>query len=283
MHVKIYSLITLIVLAFSALSCNKAETLVSETDGQITVTYNVTFDAQTKATGQGESANYVWCAVYKAEQTDGVVSYTLSDQPSLFPLNGGNAVCDVKMVRDQSYKVVFVAQHYEGTHPAYIIDPAQATLYMPQTAVANSDNYDLFGYVDTVEQFNGNGGKSITLSRMVSQINFVADETDLSEAAQEGKTPTHSKVNLGGVPEYISLLEGTPSESKVAVEYEKAQLTGTPNQLATVFCLSSPECNNISASLYIYIGEQCVKEYTAIAEIPTQTNYRTNIKVDYTF
>ena len=154
---------------------------------------------------------------------------------------------------------------------------------MPAAPAANSDNYDLFGFTDTVVNFHGFGNKSAELTRRVAQLNFTADAADLSAAQASGKTPESSAVKLTGVPQYLYLLDWTTSSETMDVNYSKAPLTGTPNELATVFSLSGSQGNDVNASLYIYKGNEKIKEYTSIADVPTQANYRTNLKVSYTF
>lgn len=282
MHVKIYSLITLIVLAFSALSCNKAETLVSEINDEFTVSYSVNLDHHTKALGEGQSINYVWCAAYKIAETNGVISYTLSAEPILAEFVSGVARCDVNMVRDQSYKVVFIAQHFEGLNPTYPIDKATSIISMPSAAVANSDFYDLFAYVDIVNDFKGFDNKGITLTRKVAQMNFITAQDDLTAAGAD-KTPTHSAVTIGNVPAALSMLDATLSDNTIDVVFEKKELTGEPNQLASVFFLCEAARMDVTATLYIYKDAELIKMYDTISALPAQMNYRTNVKVEYQF
>lgn len=278
-----HSIFALILVAFSALSCSKVENTAFTPGEVFTASYSVAFDHQTKALGEGQSINYVWCAAYKITQTDGETSYTLSAEPILAEFVSGIARCDVDMVRDQSYKVVFIAQHFNGQNPTYPVDKATAIVSMPPTAVANSDYYDLFGYVDTVNEFKGFNDKNITLTRKVAQMNFSSTPEDLDAAATAGKTPTHSAVTIGGVPAQLSMLDGTLSDNTINVAFEKAALTGETNQLASVFFLCEESVMNVTATLFIYKGEESLKEYGTIPALPAQMNYRTNVKVEYKF
>lgn len=288
-----HSIFATALLALSALSCDKAESPVSMPELSETVTYSVGLDQQTKALGEGKSINYIWCGAYEEVNNDGAVSYTLRSE-SLTPFADGIAQCKIEMVRDQSYKVVFVGQYFENMNPeprpSYRIDEGFARVYMPTahdaTAPAtNSDNYDLFTYVDQVTDFRPRATKNITLSRRVAQINFLVDPADLAASATAGKTPEQSSVTLTGVPEYISLLDGTVSDTFVNVEYAKAPLTNLDgNTLATVFCLASATSKDVNASLYIYNANgETLKEYSSIPGIPYKANYRTNVKVSYKF
>ena len=177
----LYILSALALASLLAFACNKAET--SESD-VVTVNYTVTAPA-TKAFGEGESINTIWYALYK---TDG----TLVTDFGTVAFNAGSAVCPVTMVRDQSYKVVFVGLHYDSHNPVYAIDPAKAAIAMPATAVANTDKYELFCTVQEVIEYDGGKTGSARLDRIVSQVNFVCTTEDWNAAATLGMTPAPS-------------------------------------------------------------------------------------------
>ncbi len=277
-----HSIFAFAFMLLSVLSCDKAEGPVSMPEVTETFTYSVALDQQTKVLGEGSSITHIWCGAYKIVNDNGIINYTLSSE-SLSPFTDGTAQCKIDMVRDQSYKVVFVGQHYNGQSPVYQIVKESARVNMPLMAVTNSDDYDLFTYVDPVTDFKPRAAKNVTLSRQVAQINFVASSADLSAAAAAGRTPTHSAVSLTSVPEYISILDGTVSLSTVNVQYANSPLTGEADQLATVFCLSSQNGNNVAASLYIYKENEELKKYESITQIPSKVNYKTNVTVSYTF
>ena len=277
-----HSIFVTALLALSALSCDKAEDIVSMPDQAETVTYSVAIDQQTKALGEGNNVNYIWCGAYKEDNNNGSLTYTLSSE-SLTKVTGSSTHCKIEMVRDQSYKVVFVGQYFNDSNseptPAYRIDEERAKIYMPTDAVANTDQYDLFTYVDPVTDFKPRAAKDITLSRRVAQINFVADPSDLAAAKVNGTAPETSKVVLSSVPEYISLLDGTVSDTSVQVEYAEALLANPgENPLATVFCLAKDSAYDVEASLYLYKDGSELKRYTSIT-IPFKLNYKTNVTV----
>lgn len=282
-----HSIFATALLALSALSCDKVESPVFVPEQIETVTYSVALDQQTKVLGEGRSVNYIWCGAYKEVNNEGVKTYTLSSE-SLTPFSDGIAQCKIEMVREQSYKVVFIGQYFENINPepkpAYPIKKSLAKVSMPEAPVTNSDNYDLFTYVDQVTDFRPRAAKNVTLSRRVAMINFHADPADITAATAAGNSPNQSSVTLIGVPEYITLLDDTVSENTITVQYNRASRPDSQNDLATVFCLASPESNDINASLYIYNGNDALlKEYAPITRIPFRANYRTNVKVSYTF
>lgn len=282
-----HSIFAAALLALSALSCDKVESPVSVPEQTETVIYSVALDQQTKALGEGRSVNYIWCGAYKEVNNEGVKTYTLSSE-SLTPFSDGIAQCKIEMVREQSYKVVFIGQYFENINPepkpVYPIKKDLARVNMPEHPVTNSDNYDLFTYVEQVTDFKPRAAKNVTLSRRVAMINFHADPADITAATAADNSPNQSSVTLIGVPEYITLLDDTVSENTITVQYNRAPRPDSQNDLATVFCLARPEGNDVNASLYIYnVTDTLLKEYAQITRIPCRANYRTNVKVSYTF
>lgn len=286
-----HNIIATALLAFSVLSCDKAESPVFEQDDQVTVGYSISFDEATKSIGLGESVNYVWCAAYKVikDVNGAVTGYTLGSQPVFVQFVDGNAKCEVDMVRDQAYKVVFIAQHYEpegaSLRPSYIINPEYANVMMPDHLPANSDNYDLFGYVDDVVKFDSSINKEVVLSRKVAQVNILTSSSDMATAELIGKTPTHSSMTLKNIPQYYCMLDGRASSSSMDVSYSKAPVSGlNPNHLTTVFCLSGETISNVEVHEFkVYQNDTELKSYTDIGAQPCKINFKTNISVDYKF
>lgn len=258
-------------LVFAA-SCNKAETTPTE---EIAVNYSVNVP-MTKALGEGTAVNKVWYAVYR---TDG--SLLKNYQPVDF--KDGKANCQVVMMRGQSYKVLFVAQHYEGADAAYEITPATATLTMPTSAVANSDNYDIFTFVDDVVNYDGTPTAAVVLERRVAQVNFICNDTDWANAGALGLLPTHSAVTLTSVPQSYSLLTGTPSAATVSVTYAKNARPAGDMNLATVFCFvgasdaSTDFTTDVTLSLYTSEDQTEAVRTLTVDNLPVKSNYKTNV------
>lgn len=261
----LYILSALALASLLAFACNKAET--SESD-VVTVNYTVTAPV-TKAFGEGESINTIWYALYK-------IDGTLVTDFGTVAFNAGSAVCPVTMVRDQSYKVVFVGLHYDGQNPVYAIDPAKAAIAMPATAVANTDKYELFCTVQEVIEYDGGKTGSARLDRIVSQVNFVCTTEDWNAAATLGMTPAQSAVTLGGVPASYDILAGAVSSATLSVDYQRAALSGVTNLLGAAYCLAG---SNVSATLKLYPSETATEPSTIleVPVVPVEANKRTNI------
>ena len=261
-----YNLSLAVSVLLSLFACNKVETA---SDGTVTVNYIMSVP-QTKASQA--DVNYVWYAQYKHDTEELVKVY-----PPV-ALSSGSAVCPVTMVRDQSYKVVFIAQHYqadgETLKPAYTIDAATSVVSMPVQAVANSGAYDLFAFVDEVNNYQGGDTKPVTLERLAAQINFYCNSADWSSAASLNMTPTASAVKLEGVPQSYDVLAGQPSAQTRTVDFAKADLTGETNLLGTATSLVSGNITKATLTLY---KDSAVTTVLEVDNVPAEINYKTNV------
>lgn len=252
--------------------CSKADVQPLCEDQTVTVSYCIQTPL-TKAMGDGSKADYVWYALYRFQDDSFVM-----ECEHIQPFTDGKALCPVKMTIDQSYKVLFVAQHYEadaaGKTPTYPIDAPDATVSMPVNAVAGSENYDIFAAVDTVMHFNGSAPKSVSLKRIVSMVNFFSTEDAWNSLVQK---PAYCSLSISGVPAQYNLLSGTPSNRKVTVSYQMAPIVSeTDRFLASAYCL--PSGSSVDATLDFYADSQSPYYYSQIiTSIPLERNKKTQV------
>lgn len=272
---KLDTILTFTLVAALLLGCSKSE-MSRGVGEEMTVSYTVTAPATKASLGNGDAVNHVWYALYRKSDNSLVKEFPMQ------PFTAGKAICPVTMVRDQSYKVVFVAQHYEMDGavktPAYAVDPAKAVLAMPVSAVANSDNYDVFCFVDEVDKYQGGiQAKGVTLTRKVAQLNYICTAEDAAAAATLGMTPSFSRIVLSGVPASYSILLDRPSDNTVSVDYAKAALTGDPGLLGTAFFFAGD--NLTTTQLQLYRGPDGAELTTTldVGNVPVEMNKRTNI------
>ncbi len=258
-----------------ALSCTK-EVQPEHNDETITVQYGVAVDTPTKTLGDGKTATHVWYALYRADES--LVSECAA--PAKIDVATGKAICPVTMAKDQDYKVVFLAMYYDvdgqTKTPAYEINAEDKTVSMPSTALANSDKFDLFYGVDDVEDFQGTQSTNVTLNRVVAMVNFISNDEDWNAAVAEGNTPTHSSIELSGVPAEFNLLTGIPSETTTDIQFAKAQIPEAKH-LGAVFCMPG---RGIEATINLYTSDDQnaapVKTLT-VSNITVEANKKTNI------
>ena len=255
-------LITILTILASmlAVSCNKAETPAHEE----AMTYSVSIPTTKAVNADGSAINKVWYALYK---TDGTL--VTNYQPVDF--TGGSANCQVVMMRGQSYKIVFVAQYGE----TYTITPATATVSMPESPDANSDNYDIFYFVEEVNNYTGQTTGAVTLNRAAALVNFYSNDVDWNNAASLGSTPAYSSVKLTGVPSSFNLLTDTAGET-TTITYSRAEIPGNKH-LAAAYCFD-PDANiKAEVKLFTEDSDNSLVRTLEIADVPIATNMQTNI------
>ena len=244
-----------------AASCNKAETPVQEE----AMTYSVSVPMTKAVNANGSEINKVWYGLYKTDDT--LVS---NYQPVEF--KNGSANCQVVMMRGQSYKIVFVAQH----DATYSIDADNAIVSMPSTPVANTDENDLFYYLEEVKDYAGQKTGAVVLNRAVALVNFRSNDTDWANANTLGATPAYSSVTLKDVPTTFDLLSGETNATLGNVTYSRSSIPGD-KYLAAAYCFV-PE-SNITAEVNLYTADSdaSLVRTLEVGNVPVEANMQTNI------
>ena len=229
------------------------------------ISYTVSIP-ETKApvTADGAAVNKVWYALYN---TDG----TLATNYAPVDFVNGNARCEVVMMRDRSYKIVFVAQHYsDEATPAYPINSETATICLPESPEANTDNYDLFYGTQDIANSTGSAAGSIVLDRIVAMVNFTCTDRYYDETQ-----PTHSSIVLSGVSNGWNLLTGKASSTKADLSFTKAEIP-SQNHLGAAFCFVN---GDITATLSLYGAADAPIETMTVNDVKVETNKKTNIEI----
>ena len=226
------------------------------------MTFSVSMPATKAVAADGSAINKVWYGLYK---TDGTL--VSNYQPVEF--KDGSANCQVVMLRGNSYKIVFVAQH----DATYTITPETATVSMPAAPVANSDNYDLFYVVKEVNNYNGEKTGEVVLNRGVALVKFNCSDADWQNATALKSVPTHSSVTLKGVPTSFNLLSATYGTEEADVTYTKSEIPAE-KFVAAAYCFE-PD-NNITAEINLYKDESLVSTLS-VDNVPVESNMQTNI------
>lgn len=261
--------------ALLALSCAK-ETQPEGAGEMVTIEYGITVDSPTKALGDGKTANYVWYALYRS---NGTLMSTCTT-PAKIDIATGKAICPVTMVKDQSFKVVFLAMYFDevnGTKiPAYIINADKKTVSMPASLQANTDKFDLFYGVDNVDNFQGVQSTNVNLNRVVAQINFELSE-EAWNALGAGQSYS-SQIQVSGAPTSMSLWDGTLDYTEsITYTYTKAAIPAEGRKIGTAYCFaSSTGDQKVDAAITVYKEEAVVKT-ASVTSIPVSSNKKTNL------
>lgn len=242
-----------------ATSCNKAETPVQEA-----MTFSVSIPATKAVDADGSAINKVWFGLYK---TDG----TLVKNFGAVDFENGSAECPVTMVRDQSYKVVFVAYKENS----YVIDPANATVSISENPYANSDDFDLFYQLLDVNKYDGAKTESVVLNRAVALVNFRSSDSDWTNASDLlGAAPTYSSITLKGIRTTLNLLTGETSTTE-DVDFARGTIPGE-KYLAAAYCFAG---DNITAIINLYTADEddALVSTLTVGNVPIAANKQTNI------
>ena len=253
--------ISIIAAVLLAGACSKAETSVQEE----AMTYSVSVPMTKAVNADGAAINKVWYGLYRADGTL-VKNYSPVD------FTEGSAHCSVVMMRGQSYKIVFVAQH----NATYSIDAENAIVSMPSAPVANTDENDLFYFLEEVNDYAGQKTGAVVLNRAVALVNFHCNDTDWANANTLDATPTHSSVTLKNVPNTFDLLSGEASTTLGNVTYSRYAIPGD-KYLAGAYCFV-PE-SNITAEVNLYTAntDASLVRTLEVDNVPVEANKQTNI------
>ena len=260
--------------ALLALSCAK-ETQPEGAGEMVTIEYGITVDSPTKALGDGKTANYVWYALYRS---NGTLMSTCTT-PAKIDIATGKAICPVTMVKDQDFKVVFLAMYFDEVNgnktPAYIIDADQKTVSMPESPQANTDKFDLFYGVDNVDNFQGVQSTNVNLNRVVAQINFELSE-EAWNALGAGQSLS-SQIQVSGAPTSMSLWDGTLKDAK-SITYAKAAIPAEGRKVGTAYCFaSSTGDQKVDAAITVYNKANTEVKTASVTSIPVSSNKKTNL------
>ena len=258
--------------ALLSLSCAK-ETQPEGAGEMVTIEYGITVDSPTKALGDGKTANYVWYALYRSDET----LMSTCTTPAKIDIATGKAICPVTMVKDQSFKVVFLAMYFDEVNgnktPAYKIDADNKTVSMPESLQANTDKFDLFYGVDNVVNFQGVQSTNVNLNRVVAQINF-----ELSEEAWDdlgAGQSLSSQIQVSGAPTSMSLWDGTLTDAK-PITYAKAAIPAEGRKVGTAYCFaSSTGDQKVDAAITVY--KEAEVKTASVTSIPVSSNKKTNL------
>lgn len=263
-HILVVSV--LILSAFC--SCSKVEEGVSAEE--FSFSYSISLPEVKSVTADGVAVNKVWYALYNLDGT-------LATKYAPVEFENGRAKCEVVMMRERSYRIVFVAQYYkDSATPTYPIDEENAVIGIPESPIANSDKMDLFYGVDEVISYNGTPNGSIVLDRVVAMVNFICTDEDWEQARNNGITPTHSSIVLSGVSTQFNLYDGTLGTDKTDLTFARSEIP-SEKHVGAAFCLANAK---VTATLNLYNSSDETAAPTktlTVTEVQVEKNKKSNI------
>ncbi len=202
-------------------------------------------------------------------------------------LEGGKATISLRLVKGQAYRFVFWAQDPASDAYTATITANGATVAVNPAGTINDEARDAFAAcIETNGPVSEDSQLSATLKRVVAQVNVIA--TDLAVPADGGKSAaekagvafTQSNLVVKGMPTSLDLISGEVSgsadytfaaaASDLLPTIASGYVLAGEEQLATVEFTAEGAVND-AAKRWAYTGDK------AIANVPVQKNYRTNI------
>ena len=289
MYRKLIIFTSLILLATS---CQK-ETCVGT---PATLTYTIVPDVSFMVKSGEEAAAAVNPAVnslsyrvyHKKVDENGTPYYDYIEEMGAYVAidNASDIRVPITLIKDQEYKLVFIAQHrFESnqrtTGYAYIVtddntssSPRCLMTVNPSAIFTSCDQLEAFAFMDTVGPITGNENRKITLSRVVSQVNIGTSSDNF---------PSSLNIAVSGAAASYDIFNGEYSDNTSDLNFagidvpndDKITVSGTSyNRLTTMYCLGN---NKLSITL---TDATNAESSFSIDNVPTQVNYKTNVVGD---
>ena len=237
---------------------------------EFSFSYSISLPEVKSVTADGAAVNKVWYALYNLDGT-------LATKYAPVEFENGRAKCEVVMMRERSYRIVFVAQYYkDSATPTYPIDEENAVIGIPESPLANSDKMDLFYGIDEVINYDGTPNGSIVLDRAVAMVNFICTDADWEAAVANNMTPTHSSIVLSGVSTQFNLFSGAAGADKTNLTYARSEIPSAKH-VGAVFCLPH---GKVTATLNLYNSSDETAAPTktlTVTEVQVEKNKKSNI------
>ena len=278
---KILYSIASLALVFSAASCQQEN--LEPVAGSNTVTYTVQVPGAgaTKALGDVISnVNELHYEVYRTDVKDDV---TFTDADNLLyhktaVVDNGVANITLELVNNQNFTVLFWAQ-VENNGVYTVTDLTNVTV--ATSADCNLETTQAFSGVDFIEKGESLAGRTVTLTRPISQLNIATTKASL-KAFDDDVLLNGSSVTVKGLSQSFNVATQAAGEVTDAVytysktEVPAVQFDDTYQYVAMNYVGFAPVIGaNAEVTYKIYTSEGEIDN--AIASVPMKPNYRTNI------
>lgn len=255
-------------------SCEKEVNAPATAGEYALVSVSVSPSVITRAeAGDGTQATDLYAVVYNQEGTE-LKDLRQHIASAVYPQS-----VEFKLVKEQTYKIVFLAQ----STGAYLSGDAwdMKAITLPAGKL-NSDEQDLFTAVKSVTVQEVNQSESVTLTRPFAQVNFACSDESLAAAIAAGFNPAKVKLSFKDLPETYNAVEGTVSGTRATVEYAEAEpynhaFKAGYKTMAYAYLPVGADSYNTDATLVINDGARNI----SVSNLPIKANYRTNVLGDF--
>ena len=271
---RLYIIIFLAVLA----SCQKDNVVpaVEEAVVEYSVQPSVQFEVKSSG-GESETAestvNVLWYGVYH-KKADGRYVYMNDMSAFVEVTNPSDIQVPIVLIKDQEYKLVFVAQHRVpadgGEHEyVYTVSEEGVMSLNADADVTLGEQLEAFVFVDELGPVTGNENRRIKLDRVVSQVNIGTTSTVGGPLG----------VSVSGAAKSYDIFRNEYSEETSQVEFNAlGNLAASGNKIT----VSGTEYNLLTRMYFL--GNNKL-DFTisdsngsiAISSIDTKVNFKTNV------
>lgn len=244
---------------------------------QAVISYDIEapVEFEVKSTSSAGAVNTLWYGVYH-KKADGSYVY-MEDMSSFVTITDPSSIqVPVSLIKDQEYRIVFVAQHRssEANSYTYTIDGEGIMKYNTSAANAHSsaEELDAFIFVDETGVMDGDLKKNIELERPLSRISLYTSSSSL---------PEKTTVKVSGVPASYDLFADKASEETMELTFGPF----APDESTVVS--GGQTCDNV-VSFYVFGGNEVKCDFTftyadnatktlTVEKVSTAPNHKTNI------
>lgn len=278
---KILYSIASLALVFSAASCQQENLEPVAGSNTVTYTVQVAGAGATKALGDVISnVNELHYEVYRTDVKDDV---TFTDADNLLyhktaVVDNGVANITLELVNNQNFTVLFWAQ-VENNGVYTVTDLTNVTV--ATSADCNLETTQAFSGVDFIEKGESLAGRTVTLTRPISQLNIATTKASLT-AFDDDVLLNGSSVTVKGLSQSFNVANQEAGDvTDVVYTYSETavpavELDADYQYVAMNYVGFAPVIGaNAEVTYKIYTSEGEIDN--AIASVPMKPNYRTNI------
>lgn len=292
---------TLAAIALLASCAKEEDKRLAIEEGLVPASFTVSLDgtSATKAYSDGTTADALLVGVYNIQGEGTTATYTYLPDLSVTTLTGDKAIAvsgkaatfNTTLIRGQKYALVFWAQKSSST--AYTVDFTNQDLSVSNAGDANDETRDAFYKVyetgvisETNKDFSG-----IELKRPFAQINVLAPNADVANAAMSKVLLSKTAMSVEKVPTKMNILTGEVSSAEADLKtftFSAAAITEQPfddyssthTYIAMNYVLAGAEKALYNVKLDVGNTVNAVEQtpiHFDINSVPAQRNFRTNI------
>lgn len=247
----------------------------------------------TRAIGDGSGVDALYWSVYDA---DGNLMDASDLKSGAFASTNTDGdpyeVVDIRLVKGQSYSIVFWAQ--SSTADCYTISQVDGeydlqSITVNYSGTANAESRDAFFGKQTIAEVTNDRNYTVTLTRPFAQVNVGVDTQEWANALAAGVEIEESAIGFTDIPNKLNALTGVASGS-ATVDYTFAAIPSTTISVDTngdntdeslkyltfAYILAHTGSNTTDATLK-FLGTDDEVFVVEVDKMPFQRNYRTNI------